>query len=308
MASQVKPLPFNSNVTIWDAWQEQHAREHSTLAASAQSIINGAGAGQSSGIYQPIFQSGPVQYAGPNRTFLGSDNMIFGLDLPNPAHARSTPGTGGASLLLGTGGAENPNRDFWIITDQAFTNALDGNTLGITAGETQAAGTANGGLLWLLGGASFGGTGGELLLQGGTSRNGAGGQTVLTGGNSSQSLGVSVGPAGDVFVIGGQVGNAGANVHLIMTLLGGIAGDVRIRVNSTILLQFLQFGEIYLTASGTGAGLAGQPLVSGGIGAPAKWAPNNFTGVAVLARITPGGSEGSLTFASGLCVNYIPPA
>lgn len=307
MSSDVKPLIYDPGVSDWNTWQERHAREHSILSSAATNIL-GVGASRSSGTYDPTFQSGPVQYAGPNGTFLGSDNIILGLDLPNPAHARSTPGTGGASLLLGTGGTTNPNRDFWIITDQAFDDTLDGNTLGITAGETQAFGTANGGLLWLLGGASFGGTGGLLLLQGGTSRNRAGGQTILTGGNSSQSLGVSVGPAGDVFVIGGQVGNAGANVHLIMTLLGGIAGDVRIRVNSTILMQFLQFGEIYLTASGTGAGLAGQPLVSGGIGAPAQWAPNNFTGVAVLARLTPGGSNGNLTFASGLCVSYLPPA
>lgn len=303
MGTLVKPLQYEPAVPDWTAWQENHARAHSVLDQLISTIpakVTPTPATTSSGVYQPTFQSGPVQYAGPNGSFLASDNMIFGLDLPNPAHARSTPGTGGASLLLGTGGTVNPNRDFWIITDQAFDPSLAGNTLGITAGETQGSGTAAGGLLWLIGGASFGGFGGETRIQGGTSRNGPGGPLTLFGGNSTGDI------PGDVFVVGGQAGTQGASIHLIMTLINGISGFVRIRVNSTILYEFDSDGAIFIGS--TGAGLPGQPLISGGPGASTQWAPNNFTGIAVLARITPGGSEGSLTFASGLCTNYIPPA
>jgi len=239
------------------------------------------------------FGAGNIAFGGLNNSLQGNPQFELGTNLPNPS------GVNGPALLLGSGfgpgGSPHPG-SAWIITDQAFDDATPGNLLGITAGETQGAGTADGGELFLVGGGSFGGTGGPLVLQGGTSRNGAGGPATLAGGNSS-TLPNPVGPAGDVFVIGGQVGNAGANVHLIMTSLGSppTSGDVRIRVNSTILMQFLQHGEIFLTASGTGAGLPGQPLVSGGIGAPAQWL-TAFTGSRVLNGET-------YTWQSGILVS-----
>jgi hypothetical protein len=298
MGSLVKPLGFNPAVPDYTAWQENHARAHSVL----DQLINQLGAGKgtktsSSGIYLPQFKSGPVQYAGPNGSFLGNNNLIFGTGIPNPAH--DFPSGGGVSLLIGTGGTDNPNRDAWIITDQAFDDTLAGNTLGITAGETQGSGTANGGLLWLLGGGSFGGTGGELRVQAGTSRNGPGGPLNLFGGNSTSGI------PGDVFIVGGQAGSQGANIHLIMTQINGIAGFLRIRVNSTILYEFDATGAIFIGASG--AGLVGSPLVSGGPTGSPQWLNTAFTGTVTLAKLTTGGSNGSLVFASGLCTSVTQP-
>ncbi len=236
------------------------------------------------GTYNPTFQSGNVQYCGVGNLLAASNNLIFCLSVPTPGGTR-------AALLLGTGGTDNPNKEMWLITDQAFTNADNGNTLGISAGETQGAGTANGGLLWLIGGGSFGGTGGETRVQGGTSRNGPGGPLNLFGGNSTNGV------PGDVFVTAGQNGTAGANVHIIMTKIAGTAGVFRIRVNSTILYEFREHGEIFIGASG--AGLAGQPLVSGGVGASPSW-QTGFTGTITTAKLTVGGTNGSMTFASGI--------
>ena len=298
MAGLVRPLEYDTFAPQWNAWQQNHSKVHDSLDANVATLLATSGNTRSSGTYQPQFNSGPVQFAGPNGSFLGSDNLIFGTKIPNPAH--DFPSGGGVSLLIGTGGAENPNRDAWIITDQAFDPTLDGNTLGITAGETQGSGTANGGLLWLLGGAAFGGTGGELRLQAGTSRNGPGGFTQVLGGNSTG------GPAGDLFLSGGQAGTIGANVHLIMTVLNGVAGVIRIRANSSILYEIQSTGAIFIGA--TGAGLAGSPLISGGPAGSPQWANTYFTGTVTIARITPGGSEGLLTFLCGLCTAVTQPA
>lgn len=244
------------------------------------------------GTYNATFQSGQVQYVGPNNALTGNNNLIFGLSLPNPS------GVSGPGLLLGSGATPV---SFWIIQDQAFTTAQAGNSLGITAGETQANSTQPGGLLQLFGGGADLGTGGGLLLQGGTSARANGGAVTVEGGSATNG-----GVPGDVFIIGGSgmAPSQGANVHLIMTKVAGISGDVRIRVNSTILMQFLQNGEIFLTASGTGAGLAGQPLVSGGLGAPATW-QTGFTGTVTTASLTGGGAQGSMTFASGILISQV---
>jgi hypothetical protein len=247
------------------------------------------------GVYAPFFRTGYIQYAGPNGTFAGDINFEFGLNLPNPS------GTSGPALLLGSGAGNGVANPFWIIMDQAYDLATPGNMLGITAGEAQPNSTRAGGALQVYGGAADLGTGGATLLQGGTSARQNGGAVTVAGGSATAG-----GIPGDVFIIGGsgQAPGRGANVHLIMTLNNGIAGDVRIRVNSTILVQFLQFGEIYLTASGTGAGLAGQPLVSGGVGAAARWQAG-FTGTIATAKLTPGGANGSMTFASGILVSQV---
>lgn len=267
------------------------ATAYRRITETINQLINGAvGA---IGSYSSTFQSGEIQYVGPGNTLTGNANLEFGLNIPNPS------GVNGPCLLLGSGGGNGTPVSSWIITDEAFDAVTPGNNLGITAGETQASGTANGGTLFLVGGASFAGTGGSLLLQGGTSANGPAGITVIAGGNSTS------GPSGDLFISGGQNGTSGSNVHLIMTLLDGVSGDVRIRCNSTILMQFLQHGEIYLTSSGTGAGLAGQPLVSGGFGAPAQWL-TGYTGTIATAKLTPGGANGSMSFASGILISQVP--
>ena len=142
-----------------------------------------------------------------------------------------------------------------------------GNNLIITSGETQGSGTANGGYLLLIGGGSFAGTGGTATCQGGTSANGTGGPAILAGGNATNG-----GIPGDAYVIGGagQAPGQGANVHLIMTEVNDISGVVRIRVNSTPLIDFYHDGSIYLY-DGNGFGTAGQHLTSQGPGMPVIW-------------------------------------
>jgi hypothetical protein len=273
MSGIIQPLPYDPSQGDWTAWMEILSQTLSDQAATIAGIPPSVFTLAAAGAYSPTFQSGYIQYTGNQQTFAGNTNFIVGLALPNPS------GIPGPALLLGSGGGNGTAVSTWIITDQAFDANTPGNNLGITAGETQGSGTQPGGLLWLIGGASFGGTGGTLQLQGGTSMNGPGGLAVLQGGNSTN------GPAADAFVVGGENGTAGANVHLIMTLLNGVSGDVRIRVNSTILMQFLQHGEIFLTASGTGAGTVGQVLTSQGLGAPVEWTNLNGGLVSSSTRI-----------------------
>ncbi len=229
-----------------------------------QDNIQGAAGVFVPGVYNPAFISGPVMWKGASG-LAADNNMIFGLNLPNPS------GNNSAALLLGSGGGGGIPIQAWIISDQAFDASTPGNTLGITAGETQNAGTAAGGDLLLYGGASFGGMGGRILLEGGTSFNGNGGWAVLHGGNSTH------GASGDVFVEGGETGTQGSSVHLIATNIAGIAGDVRIRSNSDVLIQFLKSGEIYLTKSGTAEGVLGQCLTSQGPAAAAAWKGGHTT-------------------------------
>ena len=247
-----------------------------------------------SGSSSETFESGSLQYLNPSGQGLaGNAAFEVGTNLPNPS------GTPGNALLLGSESLTGPPvpGSCWIITDQAFDANTPGNLLGITAGETQGSGTAAGGMLWLIGGASFGGQGGTLQLQGGTSANGLGGFAVLQGGNSTNGL------PGDAFVSGGQNGTQGANVHLIATILNGIAGVIRHRFNSNITMDEYSDGSLYLY-NGNGFGLAGQPLVSGGPGAPTSW-QTGFTGTITTAKLTGGGTNGSMTFSSGILISQV---
>ena len=206
------------------------------------------------GTYNPAFGSGPVQYAGPNQQLAGSDQFYYGTQLPQANGAK------GPSIVIGSG----PGVAAEITTDQAYTSADAGNDLILAAGETQPAGTAQGGTLWAFGGASNGGQGGTLQLQGGTSVGGRGGSAVLQGGNSTSNV------PGDAYVTGGQTGTQGANVHLIMTTVAGTSGVVRIRNNSDPIIDFYPDGSIYLYKGG-GFGTAGQSLKTGGAGVAAYW-------------------------------------
>jgi len=205
--------------------------------------------------YNPTFQSGDVQYAGPNNTFAGSINFIYGNALPQPE------GGTGPGLILGSG----PGVTFFVTTDEAYTTSDPGNELIIAAGETQSGSSQPGGELFLLGGASDLGMGGLMQVQGGTSASGPGGDAVFQGGNSTGGI------PGDAFVTGGQNGTQGANVHLVMTEINGISGVVRIRVNSTPLIDFFADGSVYLYL-GNGFGAPGQKLTSQGPGLPVIWA------------------------------------
>lgn len=284
MAITLPALPQKMPATQAD-WQQFLT----TLQQWANTILGFA----PSGVYQSFFQTGYVQYIGPNNALAGNINFEFGTNLPNPS------GTNGPALLLGSGAGGGVANPFWVITDQAYDLLTPGNQLGITAGETQPGSTQAGGLLWLIGGGADLGTGGGILLQGGTSARQNGGAATLAGGNATNG-----GIPGDAFVIagGGLAPGQGANVHLIATDINGVAGDVRIRSNSVILWQFLKNGEIFATKSGTGAGLAGQPLVSGGVGAAAGW-QTGFTGTITTAKLTT--AQGSMTFQSGILVSQV---
>lgn len=237
--------------------------------------------GTGAAAYNPIFESGAVQYAGPDNTLLGDINFIYGKNLPNPA------GGHGPGLILGSG----PGVTFFGTTDQAYTVNDPGNDLIFAAGETQPFSSQAGGNLLFLGGSSYSGLGGTATWQGGTSFLGQGGSALLAGGNATQG-----GIPGDAFVVGGtgQAPSQGANVHLVMTQINGISGVVRIRVNSDPLFDFFHDGSLYIY-NGGGWGLGGQPLVSGGPGQPAKWQVG-FTG------IIPVGAA-NLHFASGILVS-----
>lgn len=255
------------------------------------------------GVYSPTFGSGYLQYTGSGQSLNASPNFIVGTNLPNPT------GIPGPAFLLGSGGGSGIPVTACLIQDQAFDNVTPGNTLIITAGETQAAGTARGGLLWLIGGGSFGGTGGELLLQGGTSLNGAGGLAVLQGGNATNGGGA----AGDVHVIAGEVGSVGANVHLTSTSLNGVAGVIRMSNGSdishtNIMADFIPFGvasggaqpmQIYLYGAGAGGfGSGGAPLVSGGSTGQIEWFQSGFSGSINF------GTGHTMTVVNGLITGY----
>lgn len=248
------------------------------------------------GQYSSTFQSGYIQYTGPQGTIQASINFILGTKIPNGS------GTPGPALLLGSGGGNGQNISCWILQDQAYDAATPGNDLYITAGETQPGSTQRGGNLTTLGGATDLGTGGTNQVQGGTSAHGPGGQAVLQGGNNTDGTQ----PAGDAFVIAGETGSVGANVHLVATSLNGTAGVVRIRSNSNIMIDFIPVGSasagdqpvgIYLY-SGGGYGSAGQPLVSGGSSASANWFSTGFTGNITF------GTGHTMTVANGLITGY----
>lgn len=213
-------------------------------------------------------------------TLLGRGMLIKG----------AATGTGIASLGTGTGGVGTYNVNVsqtlastslsasasaWILTDQAYDNSANGNFLGITAGETQGAGTADGGELFLAGGGSFGGTGGVGQFQGGTSANARGGDAVLQGGSATGSTAAAI--AGNAVVSSGQVGKVPGNVVLSANVPPGATGVSVIRhqfgsgSGTTLMIDEYPDGSWYIYGGG-GFGTAGQKLTSQGPGLPVKWA------------------------------------
>ena len=213
--------------------------------------------GTGAAAYNPTFQSGAVQYAGPNGSLLGNINFLFGTNLPNPA------GGNGPGLILGSG----PGVTFFATTDQAYTVNDPGNDLIFAAGEVQPFSTEPGGNLTMFGGAAYYGLGGAATWQGGTSFKGNGGPGVVAGGNATDG-----GIPGDAYLLAGSGQNPsqGANAHAIMTMVNGISGVFRIRVNSTPLFDFFHDGSIYIY-NGGGFGTAGQKITSQGAGLPVIW-------------------------------------
>lgn len=319
MAIQLPPQPGLSNPVVrsvppqWDPeWFRRFITNYLKFADARNAIgkggiqISGTLTGPAiislvaAGNSQPTFGSGDLQYKDPVTGGLaGSDNFVVGLLIPNPS------GVPGPALLLGSGfgpgGSGNPG-SCWIVTDQAFDANTAGNTLGITAGETQPSGIAAGGLLWLIGGASFGGLGGELRLQAGTSANGGGGPTNIFGGAATGNTSAAI--PGDLFLSAGEVGQQGANVHIISTVLSGIPGAIRFRSNSNLLYEIESTGALFIGNTVNSFGLSGQAFVSGGPGASPFWL-TAFTGTITTAKLTTGGTNGSMTFASGFLISQV---
>lgn len=280
MAIQKLPFTFADLATGWRRIAET-INQIIDIVSNLGSVIGVAAAG----VYEAPFLSGSIQF-NDNGALGGGGDFQFGRLLPN---ASGTPCIG---ILLGGAGATQ----CVYITDEQIPGSKGINVIR-EAGDASASGAANwdGGDLLDFGGGTLNGQGGQAKYQGGTSVTGRAGDAVLHGGNTTS------GTPGNAVCIGGETGPTGGSVLLIMTKPPGASGygSVDVHANSTVLLQFLSNGEIYLTSSGTGAGLAGQALVSGGVGAPATW-KTGFTGVITTAKLTGGGANGSMTFASGI--------
>lgn len=250
--------------------------------------------------FNPTFLSGGLQYAGPNGLLTGNNNFIVGTLIPNPS------GTPGPCALWGSGGGSGANVSFWHITDEAFDTASPGNDVGFTAGEVQPGSSQRGGNTWKIAGAADLGTGGTDTDQGGTSARGPGGMKITVGGNNTDGNH----PPGDNFMIAGEAGSQGANVHIAATVIGGIPGVIHIgRFNSTFVLDLFLDGSQYAYAS-NGFGSPMAPWISRGAGAPAGWATPSTevaTGTVPLAKITSGGANGSLTVVNGLITAITNP-
>lgn len=253
-----------------------------------------AGTVQAAGTYEPTFLSGSVQLKGSDGTLNGLGDFQYGLNLPNAS------GISGPGLLLAGAGKVR----MVLLCDEQLLGQK-GIDLIIEAGDASATGAANDtpGALLLFAGGTLNGNGDIAKLQGSTSVHARAGDAVLHGGNSTD------GTPGNAVCLPGETGTAaGSSTILYMIKPSGAPGfgDVRIAKGdgggppggtSTILIQFLSNGEIYLTSSGTGAGLAGQPLVSGGVGAPATW-KTGFTGSKVIGGQT-------YTWASGILTSVV---
>lgn len=277
-----QPLPLVAPTSGAERWRRL-AEAINTLIRAVAALISGGGGGSTTpgGTWNGTFLSGSIQYNN-NGAFGGLGDFQYGLNLPN---ASGTPGPG--LLLAGAGKTQVA-----LICDEQLSGQK-GITLIIEAGDASASGAAtddSGDLLAFAGG-TLNGDGGVAKYQGGTSVHARAGDVVIHGGNSTN------GTPGNAVIMGGETGTAaGSSTLLFMIKPTGAPsfGDVRIVKGdgggppggtSTILIQFLDNGEIYLTSSGTGAGLATQPLISQGIGAPAKWY-TGFTGSKVIGGQT----------------------
>lgn len=267
-------------------------------------IVGGSGGGGTDALYNsvhdsasyaslPIFSAGYVAFHGVGDTLAFNTNFIFGTDIPNPS------GFNAPCLLIGAGVPRA-----CIITDQAV-EGTDGTDLIIAAGETAGTGSDDGGDLLCFGGGSLAGRGGDAIWQGGTSANGQCGDTLVRGGNSTNGGGMR----GNVFIQGGENGVGGGDVDLIATYNAASPatdpGEIHFRANSDLLLTIDRNGAFFFKAFG--AGLLGQPLVSGGPTDCPRFLSTGFTGTVTLAKLTGGGANGSLTFASGICTGHVDP-
>lgn len=253
------------------------------------------------GTYESPFTSGSIQVKGSDGLLAGYGNFQVGFALPN---ASGTPSEG---ILIGGAGAVQVVH----ITDEQLPGQK-GITVITEAGDASATtpATDDGGDLLDFAGGSVNGTGGQRKVQGGTSANKAAGITIVAGGNASGSTADAV--PGDVFSIGGQVGMQGATNHWIASVLNGIAGFLRHRFNSTIIIDEVVDGSWFFYAVDGGTfGAVGAPLISRGTGQPMGPAIPGTDVIAAhtvpLAKLTSGGAAGSMTITNGLITAITDP-
>lgn len=285
-------LTLNISTSAFGAYTSGGSCTANAYALSAQFQI-------AAGSYNPTFQSGNLQSTGSNGEVTASNNFIVGLALPNPS------GTPAPCLLLGSGGGSGTPITACIIQDQAFDDITPGNVLIITAGETQAAGTEDGGPISTIGGASYGGKGGANTQLGGTSAHGQGGPVIVQGGGNTDGTQLP----GDAFFIAGETGSQGANTHNAATVIDGVAGVIHAgRFNSTFVYDVFLNGSFYFYGS-NGFGTSIAPMISRGSGGASGWAGSGevATGTVPLAKLTTGGAAGSLTVVNGLITAITNP-
>lgn len=253
------------------------------------------------GNYNPTFDSGEIWYQGAYGPTTNIQ-LEYGTALPNPS------GQPAACLLLGSGGGGGTNIQAWYITDEAYDVNTPGNDIGATAGETQPGSTQRGGNYTTIAGASDGGAGGVNTVQGGTSAQATAGDAVLAGGNATGLTGAAI--PGDAIVIAGQEGQTGANAQLIATLLNGIAGEIFHKLNSVHFMDELpsastpgNFG-LYLYNGGGLGNPAGAALTNGASADTVTW-QSGFSGTITTAKLTTGGTEGSMTFVCGILASQV---
>lgn len=244
-----------------------------------------------SGTYEPTFLSGSVQVLGPNGTIQGFGNFQWGFLLPNPS------GIPSQGILVGGAGATQ----VVYVTDEQIPGQK-GITVIRSAGDASATAPANwdGGDLLDFAGGTLNGHGGTAKYQGGTGVTVGGGASQVVGGGSTS------GTPGPVVFEAGQTGTAaGGLCQYIATEPPGapLFGTHRFQFNSTFVFEMYNLGQLFLYLGG-GFGLAGQPLVSAGSAGAVNW-QTGFTGVVTTAKLTAGGANGSMTFASGILISQV---
>lgn len=243
-----------------------------TLIISDGTTVSLADQSGQGGTYNPTFESGSVQSAGPNGVPVGFGDFQWGFLLPN---ASGIPSSG---VLIGGAGKSQVVH----ITD-AQIPGMKGIIVIRTAGDAGDS-TSDGGDLLDFAGGSVGGKGGAATYQAGTSVNATAGDATLQGGNATGTNPNA--QAGNAIVSSGQVGNkCPIGVILSANIPPGATGTVVIRhqfgtaLGTVLCLDEGADGSWFLyplaafpAVNRGGFGAIGQSLVSNGPGQPTSWA------------------------------------
>ena len=249
-----------------------------TLIISDGATVSLATQAQQGGTYEPAFESGSVQVAGPNGVPVGYGDFQWGFLLPN---ASGIPCSG---ILAGGAGKTQVVH----ITDAQVTG-LKGITVIRSAGDADSTpgnpGLDAGGDLLDFAGASLNGPGGAAKYQGGTSVNNIAGDATLQGGNATGTNPNA--QAGNAVVSSGVVGKkCPIGVILSANLPPGASGTPAIRhqfgtapPRGTVIVadefldgsKFLYPMSDFPAVNRGGFGTSGQVEMSGGTGQPTFW-------------------------------------